>query len=120
MPKFLLVLGHAKSGDLIYRLLTSRENGRSRAGCDHGPPYASYFLDRLDGDMHEPTWVTLNVADDLDSAEILTLIGAGIVSTHCKVAKTLLCAILDCAARSDDATQAQIEAMRDTRAALNC
>lgn len=121
LPKYMVVLGHTRAGDVVYRLLTSQHKvGRPTAGCSHDVPYPSFALDTLGGLMSKPTWVDMREADDFDVDAFVSMRSGGTIVHHCVMPGPILCAVLDCVARADDTTVSQASSIRDARATLGC
>ena len=115
--KFLVILASCPAGDYIYKLLTSRENGRPRnPACYHGDPYPSYFLDTLGGIMRRESWVDLRAADDYDSYHFRSRVDDGIITLIGQIPHDELLALLECVAGSDDVTLRQERSIRDALA----
>jgi hypothetical protein len=73
LPKYLLVLSVRTDGDIVYRLLTSRQNSRpTDPVCYHGTPYPGYYLGipMPSGLLNSETWLDLReLSEDFDSLD---------------------------------------------------
>lgn len=119
--KYLLVLAGTPSGDVIYRLLTSRAHGRPTAPpCFHGLPYPGFYLGVLGSPLTADSWLDLHHADDYDGADFVADLAAGRLQRICGLPVTTLCPALDCVAAADDTTRQQEACIRDARAGLDC
>ncbi len=114
LPKYLLFMAPTRSGDWVFRLLTSRENGRRREPpCDHGDPYPGYFLGPVDGPLVKDSWVDLRSCPDADADDVRLLIGKGAMKLVARLAGPRLRAALECTAAAADTTRQQEQAIRD-------
>jgi hypothetical protein len=119
--KYLLVLAGSPSGDVIYRLLTSRVHGRPKTPrCFHGLPYPGFYLGLLGGPLTSDSWLSLHESDDYDGAAFGAALRSGLLQSICTLAIPLLCSVLACVANADDTTRQQERCIRDVRAALAC
>ncbi len=120
-PKFALVLAGTSGNDIIFRLLTSRANGRPQnPACYHGDPYPGHYLGYLGGQLTAQSWVDLRPHDDYDGDKFVEDKTSGALTFAQAIPQHVLCAVLDCAARADDTTAMQEREMRDQRAMLGC
>src|SRR5690242_4543678 len=71
LPKFVVVMGHADGGDIVLRLLTSRETLRSTAGCSHDSVRPGFYIGVVDpaARLNKPTWIDLREFDDVELAD---------------------------------------------------
>lgn len=112
--KYLLLLAVSRSGDYIFRLLTSRPHGRAtHPPCHHGNPYPSFYLDTAGGLLPKESWLDLRPQLDYDSVDFDSFLSSGRITLIGLVSKPLLCAALECVADADDTTYAQEQALRD-------
>jgi len=119
--KYLLVLAKTRSGDIIFRLLTSQQNARPTApACFHGDPYPGFYLGVLGGPLIKQSWLELCRRQDFDDLDFCTFIGSGVICLITTLAAPLLCNALECAAAADDTTNEQTRRMLDQRALLGC
>ncbi|MDG4549329.1 MAG: hypothetical protein P9F19_07875 [Candidatus Contendobacter sp.] len=115
--KYLVVLTGTPDGDVIFRLLTSRANGRpEKPPCYHGYPYPSFYLGYLSGELTAKSWLGLRRQADYDGIQF----SKKYLPCVATLSKEILCQALDCAANADDTTRQQERLMRDQRAALRC
>ncbi len=67
--KYLVVLARLPGGDIVFRLLTSRQHGRpERPPCYHGDPYPGFYLGIPGPPLDRGTWVDLRGIEDYDGA----------------------------------------------------
>lgn len=119
--KYLLVLASSPSGDVIYRLLTSRAYGRPKTPpCFLGLPYPGFYLGYLGGPLTADSWLSLRQSDDYDERAFLTDMQSDAIQYIATLPMALLCPVLDCVARAEDTTRQQERCIRDVRANLNC
>lgn len=112
--KYLLLLGLSRSDDYIFRLLTSRQHGRStNPPCYHGNPYPSFYLDTIGELMPKPSWLDLGKQDDFDRPDFDAMLSSGQITSIGPIPEPLFCAALECTAEADDTTTAQERALRD-------
>jgi hypothetical protein len=112
--KYLLVLAVSRSGDYIFRLLTSRQHGRPTSPpCYCGNPYPSFYLHRAGGLLPKDSWLDLRKQDDFDGMAFDSKLSTGIVTLVGAIDKPLFRAALECTAQADDTTFAQEQALRD-------
>ncbi|MFT4048080.1 MAG: hypothetical protein QM661_15495 [Solimonas sp.] len=118
-PKFLVVLACSRGGDIVVRLLTSRQHGRpEQPPCYHGDPYPGFYLGVLGLPLVKKSWLDLRGLDDVDSTELTRLLVAGEVTVVKELAVDVLHAALNCSAAAMDTTTRQERAIRDQIAAL--
>ncbi|MFZ1829407.1 MAG: hypothetical protein WAW42_11680 [Candidatus Competibacteraceae bacterium] len=118
-PKYLLVLTGTPDGDVIFRLLTSRANGRpEKPPCYHGNPYPGFYFGYLGGALTAKSWLDLRRQNDYEGISFTTDLTARDLSLVATLAKDILYQALDCAANADDTTRQQERLIRDQRAAL--
>lgn len=119
--KYLLILTTTPDGDLIFRLLTSRQYGRPKAPpCYHDDPYPGFYLGRLGGPLTSDSWLDLRAQDDYDRVEFNRSLEAGDLALVMELDADDLCRALECTASADDTTRQQERCMRNQRGALNC
>jgi len=114
--KYLLVLA-LDGGDVVYRLLTSRQYGRPRTpACYHGDPYPGFYLGVLGGKLQLESWLDLHGQDNIEAGYFnknkLTFVAS--------LPDPILCQALLCAANAEDTTGRQKRAIYATRQALRC
>lgn len=120
-PKFLFVLATTSDGDVVWRLLTSRQYGRpENPRCYHGDPYPGFYLGVVDtsAGLGKKSWLDLHPLDDGDGVEVAKLLDAGVLTIEATITRDSLRAALECTAAADDTTRAQERAIRDQLAAL--
>jgi len=106
--KYLLVLAVQDNGDIIYRLLTSRQAGRPRMPpCYHGFPYPGFYLGVIGGTLDKESWIDLRECEDLDKLEYSKLQREGIISRAGSLPISQLPAIIECCAFAEDTTRRQ-------------
>jgi hypothetical protein len=119
LPKFLLFMAPTRSGDWVFRLLTSREQGRPRdPPCYHGDPYPGYFLGTLGSPLVRDTWVDLRTCPDADIEDVRALIGKGVMRLVTRLTGSRMRAALECTAAAADTTRQQEQAIRDLLAVM--
>lgn len=112
-PKYFLVLAIDASDDCIARLLTSRAHARpEKPRCFHGMPYPGYFLGIPGQGLEFPTWVDLRFLEDFDGLDFQRLVVSRVISAISDLATETFVELLDCAARADDTTRYQEQAIR--------
>lgn len=118
-PKYLILLAQVSSGDLVARLLTSRQHGRPEdPRCFQGHPYPGFYLGVLGGPLSTKSWVDLRYLDDFDGFEFQRRLNSQRITSVMSLAKDPLLGLLDCAAGAEDTTRLQERAIRDTAARL--
>jgi len=124
LPKYLLVLSVRTDGDIVYRLLTSRQNGRPRSPvCYHGTPYPGYYLGipMPSGLLDSETWLDLReISEDFDSHQFEKLRGDKILTLVHKFSPEVMCPLLYCTAYAEDTTRRQTKDIMISRQILNC
>ncbi len=119
LDKYFVVLAETPGGDLVIRLLTSRQNNRhEQPPCFHGDPYPGYFLGIPGGVLVRPTWVDLRPMDDADRLDAKRNLERGRIELIRNLDARQLRPLLDCAANAVDTTRIQERAMRDLMATL--
>jgi hypothetical protein len=119
--KYLLVLATG-GGDVVYRLLTSRVNGRpTNPPCFHGDVYPSFYLGIPPAQgLGRPTWLDLRLADDMELLDFERLRANGVLAYTDTIPGSLMCDALLCAAQAPDTTMLQRKRMFDMRVVLGC
>lgn len=120
-PKFLLVLATTGGGDVVWRLLTSRQYGRpEKPRCYHGDPYPGFYLGMINtsAGLGKKSWLDLHSLDDGDGIDVAGLLDAGMLTVAATIPEALLRAVLECAAAADDTTLAQERTIRDALAVM--
>jgi hypothetical protein len=119
-----LVLAVRADGDIVYRLLTSREYHRVREpACVQSGDRPGYFMGipQPVGALNRATWLDLReVEDDYDSVEFRKLEKASVLEKVHTVPLDVLCPALSCAAYAQDTTRAQKNCIMQSRASLGC
>lgn len=117
LPKYLLVLAHARrSGDIVWRLLTSRAHGRPETpACYHGDPYPGFYLGVIlpEEGLGKKTWLDLRALDDGDLGEVRADLASGKLRYVCGLGGGLLRPACLCAAAADDTSTEQEASIRD-------
>ena len=76
--KFVLLMGKTRADDWILARTTTQPHGRSHnPPCYLGEPYPGFYIDKCDGLLTQPTWITLNRLDDYDARDFDTKVAAG-------------------------------------------
>ena len=118
-PKFLVFLALTPGGDIVARLLTSRQHGRpEKPPCYQGHPYPGFYLRVLGGRLTTKSWVSLGYLEDLDSTRTSALLRKGVLTEESPVPHDGVRPLLECVAGADDTTQRQERAIRDQLARL--
>lgn len=113
-PKYFLALAPQPEGDLVARLLTSRQHGRpENPACFHGHPYASFYLGVLGGPLSAKSWLDLRHLEDLDGLEFQRRLKSKRISLVTTICEAMLVDALICAAGADDTSRSQERAIRD-------
>lgn len=113
-PKYFLLLATLPSGDVVARLLTSRQHGRPETPpCFHGHPYSSFYLGVLGGPLSAKSWVDLRYLEDFDGFEFQRRLKTKRISLVMTVPREVLTHVLACAAGADDTSRLQERAIRD-------
>jgi hypothetical protein len=117
LPKYLLVLAHARrSGDIVWRLLTSRAHGRPEApACYHGDPYPSFYLGVIlpEEGLDRKTWLDLRALDDGDLGDVRADLASGKLRYVCELGSGLLRPACLYVAAADDTSTEQEASIRD-------
>jgi hypothetical protein len=112
--KYLLVLAFAPSGDIVFRLITSRSTGRPKSPpCHHGDPYPGFYLGVLGGHLVLESWLDLRYSDDYDDRDFRSDLNGGLLTLVSEAPLALFHDALGCAAAADDTTRQQERAIRD-------
>lgn len=122
LPKFVVVLAFAASGDIVLRLLTSRETLRPQTACSHDSVRPGFFLGVIDPAtrLNKPTWIDLRELDDVESEEWDELVADGTLTPVLQLGQAILCDALICAIGAPDTQRQQQNAMYTAREALGC
>jgi len=105
--KFLVALAHTPAGDVVARLLTSRQHSRPEAPpCFHGDPYPGFFLGVPGGRLAVRTWVDLRALDNLDEDAVALRIRKGVISAELAIPPATMRPLLECVAAANDTTPA--------------
>jgi hypothetical protein len=117
--KYLVLLATLPSGDLVARLLTSRQHGRpEHPPCYHGNPYPSFYLGVIGQPLTVKSWVDLRYLNDFDAVEFRRRMGSQRITLVRSLAKEVLLKLLECAAGAEDTTRLQEQSIRDSLAKL--
>ena len=117
--KYLLALALLPGGDIVFRLLTSRQHGRPMTPpCYHGDPYPSFFMGVPGAPLTRNTWVDLRHCDDYDGASASGDRARGNLLWVATLNSAALRPTLECVAAANDTTRIQERAIRDQMAAL--
>jgi hypothetical protein len=117
--KYFIVLATTPGGDLVIRLLTSRQNDRPvDPPCFHGDPYPGFYLGTPGGQLNRPSWVDLRYLDDADPLDARRGMERGYIALVWTLEPGQLRSVLECAANANDTTRLQERAMRDQMAML--
>jgi hypothetical protein len=109
-PKFLFVLATTGAGDVIWRLLTSRQRARpEQPPCYHGDSYPGFYLGLLDtsAGLGKKSWLDLRGFDDGDGMDVVKSLDAGELTIATTIHGGRLRAAQECAAAADDTTRAR-------------
>lgn len=123
LTKFLLVLAIRPDGDIVYRLLTSREYNRTRApACLHDGDRPGFYLGipQPAGMLNKDTWLDLREEEDFDAKKFSDFTAAGILQQVHVIDAAHLCPALACAAYAQDTTKSQKNHIMAAREALRC
>lgn len=113
-PKYVLLLATLSSGDLVARLLTSRQHGRpENPACFHGNPYSGFYLGVLGDPLSTKSWVDLRHLEDFDGVEFQRRMKTKRMCLVTTLSREMLVRVLECAAGADDTSRLQEHAMRD-------
>lgn len=111
--KFLLALAITRSGDIVVRLLTSRQHGRPKSPpCFHGDPYPCFYFGVLGGRFARESWLDLRAADDIDPFLGQRAHKKGDLDLVTALPLDLLRPAAECVAGALDTTRAQEQAIR--------
>lgn len=118
--KFLIILAHPDSGDVVARLLTSRHAGlrQEQPPCHHGDPYPSFFLGVLGGALGAKSWIDLRGLDDVDAEWLGNELRHDRLRFVTALNPPTLRHALSCAAGAPDTTRRQERRIRDALSAL--
>lgn len=117
--KHFLILANSRAGDLIIRLLTSRQHGRQKApACSHIDPYPSFYMGHIGGALTSQSWLDLRFHPDLDGAYVAAQLARGQMRAVATIAGSQLIEAMECAAGAPDTTRAQEQAIRDSLSLL--
>lgn len=118
--KYLVILCTDRSGDYIFRLLTSR-HGNAAQPCDHEAAYPTFYLGVLGGPLTANSAVDMRPQpSEFDAQALHSLISSGGASRVAAIAGKVLCDALDCVAQAEDTTAGHATLIRDQMAALKC
>lgn len=121
--KFLFVLATTRDGDVIWRLLTSRQRGRpEQPPCYHGNPCPGFYFGVIDtsAGLGKKSWLDLRALDDGDGIDVAKSLDDDELMIEATIRGGTLRAALECAAAADDTTRAQERAIRDELAMQDC
>lgn len=119
-PKYLLILA-VSGGDIVYRLLTSKEKARPKSpGCSHQDPHPSFFLGIPGGPLNRETWLDLREANDFDSIDFDYLVRIGLLTLVLHIPQSPLCEALLCAANAPDTRTQQRKRIYASRSTMAC
>jgi hypothetical protein len=112
--KYFLVLATLPEGDVVARLLTSRQHGRpENPTCFHGHPYSSFYLGVLGGSLSVKSWLDLRYLEDFDGLEFQRRLRTKRISPVMTISKAMFIDALNCASGADDTSRSQERAIRD-------
>lgn len=112
--KYFLVLAVDPAGDVVSRLLTSRQNGRPKAPpCYHGLPYPGFYLGIIGGPLNRESWIDLRELEDFERSSLDNRIRSGKARLITQLPRPLLGDALNCIAAADDTTLRQERLIRD-------
>jgi len=123
LTKYLLVLAVRPDGDIVYRLLTSREYNRTKAPtCHHEGDRPGFYLSipQPTGLLNKETWLDLREEEDFDAKKFSDFAAASILQQVHMISIEQLCPALRCAAYAQDTTRSQKNHIMAARAALSC
>lgn len=119
LPKYLVLLAALPGGDVVFRLLTSRQHGRrEHPPCYHGDPYPGFYLGVLGNPLPQKSWLDLRGIEDFESGEFRSELAEKILEPVTRLSGAVLRAAMECAAAATDTTYAQEQAIRDQLACL--
>ncbi|MDI1253194.1 hypothetical protein [Thermomonas sp.] len=110
-----------RGGDVVLRLLTSRQHGRPELPpCYHGDPYPGFYLGVINAavGLGSKSWLDLRGLEDADGIDMSKDLAAAVSSVVAALDNASLKAALQCTAAADDTTQTQEWAIRDQLAKL--
>ena len=115
LPKFLIILALPTGGDVVTRLLTSRNAiiRPEQPPCFHGDPYPGFYLGIPGGELPLKTWVDLRKMPDLDIDEFSGRLRKGVISLVSSLDPQQLRSAMQCAANANDTTRQQERSIRD-------
>lgn len=125
MPKYLVVLGMV-NGDILARLLTSKEGLRSTntaTPCSHDQTRPGYFLGVLTPNkdpLPANSWLDLRGLDEIDGASWADLLTQNMLAPVLHLSAQVMCPLLTCAISAEDTTRRQAAALHASRQALGC
>jgi len=120
LPKYAVLLACPHGDDIVARLLTSRQHGRSKVpACSHEHPYAGYYLGVPGGELSAETWVDLRFLDDFDSLDFAQQRARGRYVAVLTLPRATLRSVIECVAGADDTTRRQEQHLRNALAALS-
>jgi len=106
--KYLLVLAIHAHGDMLYRLLTSRQHGRPKSpACYHGHPYPGFYLGVPGGVLKKESWLDLREHEDMDRMEYEKLKNEGILKAVGTIPLSQLLSVIDCCSFAEETTPRQ-------------
>ena len=125
LTKYMLILAvNPANGDLIFRLLTSRDYNRPNVpACIHSGDRPGFYLGvpQPQGTLCKDTWLDLREQeDDFDARDFARMAAIGKLALIHTLAKNLLCHALMCAAYAQDTTKGQTRHIMNTRDTLGC
>lgn len=118
-PKYLLILAISPAQDLIFSLLTSRQNGRpTDPKCFHGNPYPGFYLGVLGNPLSRHSWLDLRGLHEAENDAFLRDMTNQVIEPITTLETAILIESLDCAAAAEDTTRRQERIILNTRAGL--
>lgn len=119
LPKYLVAFAALPGGDVVFRLLTSRQHGRrEHPPCYHGDPYPGFFLGIPGGLLTQKSWLDLRGIEDFESEEFRSELAEKILEPVTRLGGAVLRAAMECTAAAADTTHAQEQAIHDQLACL--
>lgn len=117
--KYLLALAVLPGGDLVVRLLTSRQYGRPKDPlCFHGDPYPAFYLGVVGGPLQKESWLDLRRLDDFDAHDVARQTTGGELTLAVTLEGAFFRQAAECAAAANDTTRLQERAIRNQLALL--
>jgi len=117
--KYLVVLSIHAHGDMIYRLLTSRQHGRARhPPCYRWLPYPGFYLGIICGELPKESWVDLRECDDMDKIEYSKLKNEGILRRFHALPTPQLSAVIEFCVFAEETTPRQQQVLMLAKQAL--